>query len=233
MKRKLTLSLAMTLLAFSSLVTASISFAWIITTYPFNNIDNKPGQIDGVAMSKVWNIASVQTNKWENITTPTPQNHAMGLMNRIDVLPDDHVSYYLFNFSETSAADTHYFLVMESIEIIIHEVVGDIDISITDVSYYNSTPSQAAYYFNEVVSSTVDANPLTLFNESPAGVQIDSENQVLPSTNLMPNQYLYLKFYLSLNEIQNIIDVIPLQHSPYTLKFVFNFNLEKRTIDNG
>ncbi len=233
MKRKLTLSFAITLLAFSSLITATVSFAWILSTYPFNNIDNKTGQIDGVAMSKVWNFTNSATNKWEEISTPTPQNQNMGEMYRIDTLPDNTVSYYMFNFTETSEANTHYFLVMESIDILIHDILNDVDVVLPDISYYEGVPSQAAYYYNEVVTTTADQNPVTLFASAPAGTQINTENQVLPSTNLTADQYLYLKFDLNIEELQNIIDVVPLQHSPYILKFVFNFNLEKRTTDNG
>ena len=80
MKRKVTLSLALTLLAFTSLVTASVSFAWILTSYPFNNIDNKPGQLEGVASSKIWNIKSGQTNKWEDFDLPNVPEQKMGTM---------------------------------------------------------------------------------------------------------------------------------------------------------
>lgn len=229
MKRKVMLSLALTLLAFSSLVITSISFAWILTTYPFANLDNKPGEIDGLVTSKYWNKNSAQTNKWEEFNISQIPDQEIGQMDRIDLLPTDHFSYFVFNFNETTTANTTYFLIMESIEIFIESDSNDSGDELEEVSYYNSSPDQAAYYYRAARSTNPDLNPTTLF--SGEGTQINSENQIISPTDLADDEYFYIMFYLELGKVQNIIHKIPLHFSPYTLGFEFTFNVEKRTID--
>lgn len=227
MNRKLTLSLALTLLAFSSLITASISFAWILTSYPFANMDNKPGEIDGIVTSRIW-----KNSNWETFTSATPPSQIMGEMDRIDELPPNHTAYYLFHFTEEEDVNVEYHLLMEEIEIVINSIYLTNPDDVKDVSYYIDEPSQSAYYYNAIISPTNSLNPVTLFSSSGAGTQINSKNQMISPRNLVPNdEYLYVMFYLGLVEVQNIIDNIPLAISPYTLGFDFTFNIEKRTVD--
>lgn len=231
--KKVMLAVLSTTIAFSTLLTASITFAWLLHEYNLGENINTPGELAGLITTKYWDKDSVAENKWTAINVENPVPLYLGEMTRIDELPNESNTYFVFNFSETSDATTQYQLIIESINISIYSHYLEDEVAVAEVSYYDSDPGQEVFSAFIVIDDDAALNPLTLFADTSLMDEhhIDTEDFALTPLFLEPTDFIYVNFTLRLTELQNVIDNIPLDISPYTINFDFNFALEKRTID--
>ena len=214
-----------------SLLSVGIAYAWFPSIFQVGRDDFNPGDLDSDSSYSHWNKSSVAPNKWEVVSALTPLNVDLGEMITIDQLPAGTENYFKFKMNEAGVAKFNYNVILETLEIRIDTNVGFV--TIIDIDYYNADPSQKVFDYYYVLDLNDNLNPTTLFADTSSMTiyQVTAESQMLTTSEIAMNQYLYVMMIPRLVEIQNIIDRIPIAYSPYSLEFNFTFLLEKRTID--
>lgn len=225
----------LTSLVITSLLATGVTFTWFVSIYTVARNTNRPGEIEGVAVSKYWDNESVDTDKWTDFSLASPANLFIGEMTRIDRLPENHETYFLFRFTEPSDTTTHYQLVVDSIDIAFYSYFEEDDFTVPEIFYYNDNPNQSAFSSYLTTSTNGNLNPKTLFDDKSSMTEqwINEEDIVITPSFITPDTYLYINLLPRLEELQNIIDYIPIQYSPYSITFSIHFRLEMRTVDEN
>jgi len=233
MKRQVKKILFATLnaLLVTSLLGVGVAYAWFPSVFEIGHINFAPGTLDDDFNYSFWNKAAAGTNKWQGVSIAAPLNVNLGEMITIDALPSGTENYFQFKTSETNNAQYTFAVILEMIEIKI--VTNSGTITIVDVEYYESDPSQKVFDYYYVLNASDNLVPTTLFAnpETMTKYQVTTLNQNLTGSAFAQDQNLYVMMVPRLKEVQNIIDRVPIALSPYAIEFNFTFLLEKRTID--
>lgn len=205
----------------TSISALSVTYAWFVWGVSLGRNQFESGNLDSTFSAQRW-----INSAWQNSNSA----FYLGEMNTISQLPPDSFTYFKFNAQDASSAQTHYNVILEDLELSITNDDGTF--TFPELNYFESDPSLQAFdyylhYGNDNLNPTIVFSDLSSMDK----YHLTNRQQTLSPSFFGLDNYIYLRLEIRLDELQSMVNVIPIEYTPYSINFDITFSLEVRTID--